>query len=411
MFANYNLLVLTPPLALLVLAAVLIVAWFNQRSQRFLFWQACAYSLTALPLAAQTLIPLEVLTRYALLIGSIYLLGAWCLAKCWADRWRVSTHPHIALQVSIVTLAVVYHFSWVNPMPWARICSFSVGSGLVLMLPILQVRSRMSSLHWLDKLLLWLSIAFTTYTFTRPGLIWLLGYSDLRSLPKSPYWLLTLVSILNFALLFSLVMTAIAAKETVDKLRRERDLDALTQLLNRRSFQEHAQKLLADMRLYPMAVLACDLDHFKCINDTWGHERGDKVLQLVSATLQNYVRECDLVARFGGEEFVILLTDIALRDAEQIAQRIQRDLRSNNDVLPSDSKLTMSFGLSSITHPSQLDQALKEADQLLYQAKNAGRDRVHVSGVTYPDISIESTQPNHASHLQSDLPQRFMKLW
>lgn len=389
MSANYNLMVLTPSLALLVLAAVLIVAWFNQRSQRFLFWQACAYSLTALPLAAQTLFPLEVLTRYALLIGSIYLLGAWCLAKCWADRWRVSTHPHIALQVSIVTLAVVYHFSWVNPMPWARICSFSVGSGLVLMLPILQVRSRMSSLHWLDKLLFWLSIAFTTYTFTRPGLIWLLGYSDLRSLPKSPYWLLTLVSILNFALLFSLVMTAIAAKETVDKLRRERDFDALTQLLNRRSFQEYAQQRLADIRLYPMAVLACDIDHFKRINDSWGHKRGDEVLQLVSTTLKDSVRENDLVARFGGEEFVLLLTEISLKDAEAIALRIQRDLRLNNEVLPSGYTLTLSFGISALDSTTPLDQALREADRLLYEAKNAGRDRVHVSGGNYPDISIE----------------------
>ncbi|MCO8250262.1 GGDEF domain-containing protein [Comamonas thiooxydans] len=389
MLANYDLLVLTPPLALLVLAAVLMVAWFNQRSQRFLFWQACAYSLTALPLAAQTLIPLEVLTRYALLIGSIYLLGAWCLAKCWADRWRVSTHPHIALQISIVTLAVVYHFSWVNPIPWVRICSFSIGSGLVLMLPILQVRSRMSSLHWLDKLLLWLSIAFTTYTFTRPGLIWLLGYSDLRSLPKSPYWLLTLVSILNFALLFSLVMTAIAAKETVDKLRRERDLDALTQLLNRRSFQEYAQQRLADIRLYPMAVLACDIDHFKRINDSWGHKRGDEVLQLVSTTLKDSVRENDLVARFGGEEFVLLLTEISLKDAEAIALRIQRDLRLNNEVLPSGYTLTLSFGISALDSNTPLDQALREADRLLYEAKNAGRDRVHVSGGNYPDISIE----------------------
>ena len=389
MSANYNLLVLTAPLALLVLAAVLIVAWFNQRSQRFLFWQACAYSLTALPLAAQTLIPLEVLTRYAILIGSIYLLGAWCLAKCWADRWRVSTHPHIALQISIVTLAVVYHFSWVNPFPWARICSFSIGSGLVLLLPILQVRSRVSSLHWLDKLLLWLCIAFTTYTFTRPGLIWLLGYSDLRSLPKSPYWLLTLVSILNFALLFSLVMTAIAAKETVDKLRRERDFDTLTQLLNRRSFQDYAQQRLADIRLYPMAVLACDIDHFKRINDSWGHKRGDEVLQLVSTTLKDNVRENDLVARFGGEEFVLLLTEISLEDAEAIALRIQRDLRLNNEVLPSGYTLTLSFGISALDNTTPLDQALREADRLLYEAKNAGRDRVHVSGGNYPDISIE----------------------
>jgi GGDEF domain-containing protein len=72
----------------------------------------------------------------------------------------------------------------------------------------------------------------------------------------------------EFLLLFTVVMSAIAVK-TVGKLRKERDIDALTQILNRRPFQEHAQKRL-DMRRYPMAVLACDIDHFKRINDAWG---------------------------------------------------------------------------------------------------------------------------------------------
>ncbi|AIJ46396.1 diguanylate cyclase [Comamonas testosteroni TK102] len=393
MFANNDfLLVLTPSLAILALAAILVIAWLAQRSQRFLLWQACAYSLTALPLGVQSLLPLDELNHYALYIGSFYLLSAWCLAKSWSERWRVSTQPYAVSLIAIATLAALYQFSRVEPNVWARVSSFSIGSGLVLLLPILQVRSRKHSFDWLDRSLLWLSIIFTAYTFTRPALIWLLGYSDLRSLPRSPYWILTLVSILNFSLLFTVVMTAIAVKETVDKLRKERDFDALTQVLNRRSFQEHAQKRLDDPRLYPMAVLACDIDHFKRINDAWGHERGDKVLQLVSATLQNNVREQDLVARFGGEEFVMLLTDITPCDAELIAQRIQRDLGSKNPVLPSGPKLTMSFGISSITKSFQLEQALKEADQLLYQAKNAGRDRVHVSGVVYPDSSDKTLQ-------------------
>ena len=335
------------------------------------------------------------LSKSSTATGSFYLLSAWCLARSWAERWRVSAQPHAALLIAIVTLAALYQFSRVEPNVWARVSSFSVGSGLVLLLPILQVRSKKNSFDWLDKSLLWLSILFTAYTFTRPVLIWLLGYSDLRSLPSSPYWILTLLSILNFSLLFTVVMTAIAVKETVVKLRMERDFDALTQILNRRSFQEYAQKRLDDLRLYPMAVLACDIDHFKRINDAWGHERGDKVLQLVSAILQSNMREHDLVARFGGEEFVILLTNIALNDAEAIARQIQLDIGSSNDILPSGSRMTMSFGLSSVTQALQFERALKEADQLLYQAKNAGRDRVRVSGVDYPDIPIESTlQPD-----------------
>lgn len=401
MFANTDFFILTPMLAILVLAILLLIAWLIQRSLRFLLWQSCAYSLTALALAAQTLLPIEQLTQYALLIGSFYLLSAWCMARCWAQRWHVSAQPRAACLIALVTLAALYQFSRIEPNVWARVSSFSVGCGLVLLLPILQVRSQKNSFDWLDKSLLWLSIFFTIYTFTRPVLIWHLGYTDLRSLPRSPYWTLTLLSILNFALLFTVVMTAIAVKETVVQLRIERDLDALTQLLNRRSFQENAQKRLADLRSYPMAVLACDIDHFKRINDRWGHERGDMVLQLVSAILRENSREHDLIARFGGEEFVMLLTDITLSGAELIALRIQRELGSKSTTLPSAPQLTMSFGISSITVPSQLEQALKEADQLLYQAKNAGRDRVHVSGVVYPDISMDVYQQRKRSAAES----------
>ncbi len=396
MFAHSDYLILMPSLAMLALATMLVIAWIIQRSQSFLLWQSCAYSLTALPLGMQSLLPLEVLNRYVLVIGCFYLLGAWCLANSWAERWKVSVPQNAAVIVAIFTLATLHYFSSIEQNVWARVSSFSIGSGLILMFPILKIRTKKISFDWLDRSLLWLSIIFTAYTFTRPILIGLLGYSDLRSLPKSPYWLLTLMSVLSFSILFTVVMVAIAVKEIICKLREERDHDALTKILNRRAFQEHAQKRLADRRLYPMAVLSCDMDHFKRINDTWGHERGDQVLQLASATLQKNVREHDLVARFGGEEFVLLLIDTTLRDAELIAQRIQRDLGSSNTVLPSGPKLTMSFGISSVVNPLQLEQALKEADQLLYQAKNAGRDRVHVSGMTYPDIFIEGTHPQNA---------------
>ena len=170
-------------------------------------------------------------------------------------------------------------------------------------------------------------------------------------------------------------------------------MDALTQILNRRAFHEAARQRLGDQRLYPMAILAGDIDHFKRINDTWGHDRGDEVLQLVSSILQRNVRSRDLVARFGGEEFVLLLTHLDLQGAEQVAQRIRQELSNDKQVLTQGPGLTLSFGITSIANASQLDGALKQADELLYSAKNAGRDRVHVEGRFYPDICFEYTLP------------------
>ncbi|MEG1734759.1 MAG: GGDEF domain-containing protein [Comamonas sp.] len=390
---NDHVFVLAPSIAILFLAALLGTCWLVQRQQRFLLWQCSAYSLTAVPLGFQSFASADVLQRYAVLVGALYLLGSWCLTRSWAERWNVSIHPRVALMVSIATLSALFYFSRVEQNMWARVNSFSIGTGCVLLLPIWEALQKQRSKERLDQTFFWLCVIFTAYTFTRPLLITLLGFSDPKGFVHSTYWLITLMSILLFALLFTVLMCAITLRETINQLRRERDYDALTKILNRRAFHEAAQQRMADKRLYPMVVLAGDIDHFKRINDAWGHHRGDQVLQLVSSTLQHCLRTHDLVARFGGEEFVLLLTRIDLQNAESVAQRIRSELSADRTVLPQGPDLSMSFGIAPITDSDQLEKVLKEADELLYSAKNAGRDRVHVAGTHYPDISFESTAP------------------
>ena len=385
--ANGHFFVLAPSMAILFLAGLLGICWLNQRQQRFLLWQSFAYSSAAIPIGYQSFATLDELNRYAVLIGALYLLGAWFLAKSWAERWKVSTRPGVALIIGAATLAALLYHSLVDQDVWARVHSFSIGSGLVLLLPISEALKKERSKDWLDQALFWSALIFTVFTIARPSLIALLGYTDLRAFVRSPYWLITLMSILLFALLFTFLMGAIAFRESVQQLRKERDCDALTQILNRRAFHEAAQLLLADRRMYPVAVLAGDIDHFKYINDSWGHDRGDQVLQLVSATLQRNVRSHDLVARFGGEEFVLLLARIDLPGAEDLAQRIRAQLSADNTLLQG-ARLTISFGIAPVTGPDQLESALKQADELLYDAKKAGRDRVHTAGILYPDLPL-----------------------
>ncbi len=385
---------LIPSITLLFLAIGLLVCWVFQRQQRFLLLQSCSYMLSALSFGFQSLASEELLFRYAAVTSSLYLLSGWLLARCWAEHWKLSIRPNIGLLIALVTLGFIIHYS--NNL-WARVHIGSAGIGLILLMPVVAAIKHKRSQDWLDQVLFMFALVYGVLTISRPIVITMLGHSHFDRYSLSLYWIATALSTLFFAILFAILMAALAIRATIRDLRRDRDLDPLTHIFNRRAFYELAKCRLEDKRLYPMALLAGDIDFFKRINDTWGHSRGDQVLQLVSATLQRNVRSEDLAARFGGEEFVLLLTRIDLAGAEQVAQRIRQELSANRNVLPPGEILRISFGIAPVANAQDLENALKQADELLYAAKNAGRDRVHVSGILYRTSAERSSNPSVAT--------------
>jgi diguanylate cyclase (GGDEF)-like protein len=163
-------------------------------------------------------------------------------------------------------------------------------------------------------------------------------------------------------------------------LERRSASDPLTGVLNRRGFGEAYAREVARMarmrqRSRSMALLAVDLDHFKSINDRFGHAEGDRVLVGVAQMIGSALRESDVLARFGGEEFIVLLPDADAKRAHAVAQRMQRLLREAcAGDLPS---CTASFGVAVQTDPEEpLDDLLARADEALYRAKENGRDRI-----------------------------------
>ncbi len=168
--------------------------------------------------------------------------------------------------------------------------------------------------------------------------------------------------------------------------------DPLTGLLNRRAFQTLAVDAArsAALRDEEFTVLFLDLDHFKRINDTHGHAAGDSVLEAVASVLQAAVRRSDLVARWGGEEFVVLLPACPLEQGLSFAQRLRGQLREEEHaLLPEDWRVTASIGVASggacVDTPGEAIEALMEqADERAYAAKRGGRDRV----VPDPDLGF-----------------------
>lgn len=155
--------------------------------------------------------------------------------------------------------------------------------------------------------------------------------------------------------------------------------DPLTGLLNRRGFETRMEFALALARRSgrPLSLITIDVDHFKRVNDSFGHEVGDEVLRRLAWTLQMRLRASDVVARMGGEEFVALLPDTDLEGAQAIAQTIVETMRASPDPLAG--QITVSAGVSSMSAAQDsAPELLRRSDAALYTAKETGRDKVCV---------------------------------
>jgi diguanylate cyclase (GGDEF)-like protein len=150
--------------------------------------------------------------------------------------------------------------------------------------------------------------------------------------------------------------------------------DELTGLMNRREFNLRAPELINQAKRYAhtIALLIIDIDHFKQINDTYGHLEGDRVLQELGLRLQTFGRETDLIARFGGEEFIMLLPDTDATDARLFAERLHKLM---SEIHVNNSPVSVSIGITMSDGSQNLEDLTKQADTALYKAKNNGRNR------------------------------------
>ena len=220
-------------------------------------------------------------------------------------------------------------------------------------------------------------------------LVYYLGLQELcdRMAPLAPLpaFSVKIVNWIHICVVFAL-SAALAAfyRHTIlraeSRLRKQATLDPLTGLSNRSHFETLAAHALVRSQRdgTPVTLLLCDVDHFKRVNDLLGHAVGDDVLVAVAHTLGNNLREGDVLARWGGEEFLALMPaagpEAAMATAERIRLAVEQTPIPVGQAAPV--SLTLSFGVALVNGPDDLQAATARADKTLYQSKHAGRNRV-----------------------------------
>jgi diguanylate cyclase (GGDEF)-like protein len=163
--------------------------------------------------------------------------------------------------------------------------------------------------------------------------------------------------------------------------------DGLTGCFNRRSFEMQLEKdlQLATRMRQPLSLIMLDVDHFKNVNDTYGHDAGDVALRMLADGLREELRGVDTAARYGGEEFAVILPQAGMEGAMVVAERLRA--RLENTEIPRVGHITASFGVATFPlHAASRDGLVTTADRALYDAKHCGRNRVHSPATDAPII-------------------------
>lgn len=276
----------------------------------------------------------------------------------------------------ILIVSGIAYFFYIDRDLQIRIYILNFGFGSVFFYTLCRLNKlRLKAVP--DRFLFWLLFAFSLQFFIRTGLtVTGIPLTD-PNFGKSIFWLALQYSLAVFGVSLALALLAVVVHDKLALLKSESYIDPLTGLQNRRGFDEQADAIIMSRQTREVAVLLIDIDHFKSINDTYGHACGDDVLREVGLILTDNIKQGEICARIGGEEFIVLICGHSLIEAQGRAERLCTLIAGNKfEAVPEEREITVSIGVASALKNESLYSLISRADRCLYRAKDAGRNRV-----------------------------------
>ncbi|APF39501.1 GGDEF domain-containing protein (plasmid) [Chelatococcus daeguensis] len=375
-----RLVLLVGPTILLVFAASFVLAWTFDRRRRHLLVFGASCLLFCLGTLSQILQIPPGAGPNAVVSAFIYTASVLAFTEGLLARTGKRTSLAEKAAITLLIVGGIAYFYYVDRDLLVRIYILNFGYGLICLATAWRLRD-MRKGRLTERVLFWTLLAFALHFFPRTILTVGVAAPDPAQFGLSPFWLALQFSLAVLGVALALALLAVTVGDVIDDLRRTGNLDPLTGILNRRGFEEGAAQRLADRHSHPLCLVIADIDRFKNINDTLGHPAGDEVLRTFAALVRRAMRRGDLGGRFGGEEFVLLLSGCDAEGAAAFAERLRASVsEARFGSLPDGWQVTASFGLAEARAGESLGQLVARADAALYAAKRAGRNRVRRHG-------------------------------
>ena len=395
-----------------IMTVMLMAAWrFNQQIAGFGLWAGSYFfgSLFCVSLLLRSALPEigSVIAAQLLLFGMAYLNLRGTRAYAGVPQFP---HAYGALAVLLLITLSTY-FTLIQPDPGIRFTLSSLMAGTLFLLCAKTIAKGKVQQYPARYLYAVACASHGTFLLIRPALFRLgsAGAFDAgQAITVSQFVMIESIAAIVL-MAFGIVM--LANEQVTLELRAIAERDPLTGVFNRRSFLTLLDKCIShsDRTAAPLSIMLIDLDHFKRINDTWGHKSGDQALRHFVAVAVPCVRNGDIIGRVGGEEFAILLPNTGITMAAAVAER----LRSEVAARPVDHEhggitLTVSIGVTHYRKGEAPEVTLHRADNAMYMAKDKGRDQVevapernHTSNIEPPQNAVESDRPGEFSEAKS----------
>ncbi|OWY37809.1 hypothetical protein CEK28_15455 [Xenophilus sp. AP218F] len=365
-----------------MLTVVVLLFWFNNRDERSLLTLGLGGLAGAVGALLGYAPPL--LAPWPLLALSMGLLLLFHPLALIATEQMLGRRPSWRFCGLLMLLAMALFVCWGGPGGYARRVVVTSSTHLACWSAVIVLLLRERKLatpvgHWMA---LALALAVWALAAWRLTVAWRAGDAAFGR-DGLLFNLFTSLGLFWTTFCFSIVLLFISYERLLQQLKIRAHHDSLTQLLNHRAFKEKAEPAFARALQSgePLALLLIDLDHFKSINDRYGHQVGDAVLEQLAACLRKEARQSDLLGRHGGEEFVVLLPQTGAIEAYNAADRLRRAIANlHPEAGGRRLAISASIGVACLNpqEHSNLASLFLAADMLLYQAKHKGRDRVEM---------------------------------